>query len=163
MRRINNRFLVLLGALVCLFGISVSVAVADKHDDPRCLGLKGAALGMCSAAVAVGCDSPDAKKGGCEKLEEKYIEITGEKKPPWELTVCSDNLECAIDEYCQAGKTTDRCTGEGLCQEKPTHCLEPNPDGKGDETVCGCDGINYVSGCEATRFGVRVLHLGYCK
>lgn len=156
----NNRILVFLSTFICLFIISFN-SFANGHVDPRCEGLTGAAYGMCSAAVSVGCDDPDSQNGGCTTLVEKYTQITGEKAPWIEAKVCLQNLDCAADEYCAISKTTlDLCTDEGVCMERPV-CAVPDPGGK--ETVCGCDGINYLSGCVAAQNSVRVLHAGYCK
>lgn len=57
---------------------------------------------------------------------------------------CTDEAECAQDEYCNA----ITCDGPGVCVAR-TDC-EPNGE------VTGCDGVVYEDACAAAAAGVRV-------
>jgi len=61
---------------------------------------------------------------------------------------CVSNADCEPNEYCRS----DSCLGSGTCA--------PRPEGCGRTVVCGCDGRNYESICQAAEFGVRVSHTG---
>jgi hypothetical protein len=72
-------------------------------------------------------------------------------------TTCTDHSQCAKGEYCkmplcgQPKGATGSCEarGGGICPE----VLEP---------VCGCDGKDYTSPCDAAFAGANVAHTGYC-
>jgi hypothetical protein len=75
---------VLLAGLV--FVVSVGqVFAAGPGEDPRCYGLTGAAYGICSSAIATGCDTNIANMG-CQTIADKFITITGQT-PPWSTTL----------------------------------------------------------------------------
>lgn len=63
-------------------------------------------------------------------------------------STCASNADCALGEYCRAAS----CLGPGTCESPPEGC--------GRTVVCGCDGRDYQSVCQAARFGVRVSHIG---
>jgi hypothetical protein len=147
-----------LAAFAALIVIGVGAGAAGPNGDPRCEGLSGAAYGMCSAAIALGCDDPETVGPGCEQVENNFTNITGET-PPWTEVVCSGNADCASDEYCET--PIGRCSDDGVCAERPTSetCANMGPD-----VVCGCDGLSAENACVAAWLsGVGVLHTGFCK
>ena len=62
---------------------------------------------------------------------------------------------CAANQFCA---TPDgMCSAQGACMTKPDQgqlC--------GGSPVCGCDGANYASACDAAKAGVSVLTSGTC-
>jgi len=74
--------------------LSSQVGTASPMDDPKCAGLTGAALGLCAAATAVGCDGSDTQAAGCTNIAEQFTQITGET-PPWALPECP----CGSTDY----------------------------------------------------------------
>jgi hypothetical protein len=82
----NGLLLALLCAAIYVIGFAGN-ANAGPNTDPRCDGLSGAAYGMCTAAIAVGCDDKTATNPGCDTIEEKFTQVTGET-PPWTLPPC---------------------------------------------------------------------------
>ena len=138
---------VLIGAGILVFaGASISVATAGQ--DPRCVGLSGAAFGLCTAAVNVGCDDEENRKNGCDKIEEKFQRITGEA-PPWTIPTCDENNECAVNEFCM--KAAGDCDGIGVCTTKPLACI----GAAFPVTTCSEGyGGNY---CEAYAAGENIL------
>jgi hypothetical protein len=87
MTRRNVLVLVFLCAAIYGVGLAGYANAGGPADNPRCVGLKGAAYGMCVAAFATGCDDPATTKPGCAKIEEKFTQVTGET-PPWTLPPC---------------------------------------------------------------------------
>lgn len=68
---------------------------------------------------------------------------------PFQPLICFDNSVCALGRYCEK---LDGCDHGGTCADRPTTCPPPPPPG----VVCGCDGVNYDSVCEAARRGVSI-------
>ena len=68
--------------------------------------------------------------------------------------VCRDNSECVEGQYCALD---DSCENPGQCLDRPETC-EPV-----SEPVCGCDGEDYGSPCEAAQAGSRVAAFGACE
>ncbi len=88
MRKQTILVAILFCAAIYGFGIAESFA-ANPADDPfsHCtdLGLTGAEFGMCTAAIAVGCDIPE--NGGhpeCIRIANNYQRITG-VPPQWDI------------------------------------------------------------------------------
>ena len=75
---------ILLTLILLTFGIP---AFAGNPNDTQCADESGAAYGFCVAASHLDCGT-DAEKneGACIKIENNYIQVTGEE-PPW-LAVC---------------------------------------------------------------------------
>ncbi len=72
---------------------------------------------------------------------------------PFQPLICFDNNVCALGRYCEK---LDACEQGGTCAGRPTTCPSPPPPG----VVCGCDGANYDSVCEAARRGVSIDYAG---
>ena len=65
---------------------------------------------------------------------------------------------CLPEEFCDfAGDSCDWADASGLCQPRPTECLEP-----GGVPVCGCDGNSYFSECAAHLAGTDRAFFGEC-
>ena len=86
----------------------------------------------------------------------------------WELRVCPPTRSCAVDVRCPSGfycgYTPEAMCGaggaSGICKEAvpPDHCTNFL------EWVCGCDGVTYLSSCDAaTTPGIGILHTGFCS
>jgi hypothetical protein len=71
-----------------------------------------------------------------------------------------EGLTCPSDMWCSY--PTGLChapDAAGTCRKREAlPCPPPTPD----DSVCGCDGVTYHSGCEAASAGVSILHLGAC-
>jgi hypothetical protein len=67
---------------------------------------------------------------------------------------CASNRDCARGQVC---RNIARCGARGVC-EAVALCGRPSPDA----AVCGCDGVNYASSCEAFNAGVGVASMGVC-
>lgn len=65
---------------------------------------------------------------------------------------------CAATEFCNFEPDLDCGATDrgGACESKPGVCAELH------DPVCGCDGRNYTSACEAHRAGVSVASAGAC-
>jgi hypothetical protein len=67
--------------------------------------------------------------------------------------VCTDDTECATEDYC--GGTG--CGTPGTCEQRPTMC-----PGIVD-VACGCDGRTYDNVCDAFASGTRLRIAGPCQ
>ena len=70
------------------------------------------------------------------------------------VMVCTENPQCAQDEYCS--KPAEACNGSGECSPRPTLC----PDVW--DPVCACDGTTYSNECYAALAGWSVDYSGQC-
>ncbi len=77
----------IVGVLAAVFYLSSVAIAAGPNTDPRCVGLTGAAFGLCQAATAVGCDDPATQNPGCASIEDNFTQMTGEN-PPWLAPLC---------------------------------------------------------------------------
>jgi hypothetical protein len=103
--------------------------------------------GVCGCDGNSYCDECDAHAHGTDVAYERTGGCATEG-------VCGPGLPCGANEYCD---TADgQCGGYGLCKPRPTAC----PDIF--DPVCGCDGNNYASACEAQAQGVDVAYAGNC-
>ena len=68
--------------------INVTFVGSAAAENPICAGLKGAAFGQCTAAVAVECDWSTNQPKGCVKIEENFTKLSGDSAP-WVLGFCS--------------------------------------------------------------------------
>jgi hypothetical protein len=113
-------------------------ATAQAGDaDIVCDGLTGAAFGLCTAAVNVGCGEDGTASTGCTKIEEKYEQITGER-PPWTSSfLCKRTgaycggiagIPCAENQFC-ADDPSDNCySGELGNADCAGVCIVGTPD-----------------------------------
>lgn len=70
---------------------------------------------------------------------------------------CASNDECASSQYCDwPAEGGCRTGGQGSCRARPEVCAGLDP-------VCGCDGNDYASPCEAATEGVDVWRSGPCE
>jgi len=69
------------------------------------------------------------------------------------VVTCLNNSDCSGGEFCQQ---TTSCFDVGFCNRIPTSC-PPNV-----LPVCGCNGLTYLSECEANMKGVSVDSRGPC-
>lgn len=72
-------------------------------------------------------------------------------------STCATASDCGAGSYCST--QDDACltaTAVGFCKSIPTSCAEAT------DPVCGCDGKQYQSSCEAARAGVSVAAAGTC-
>lgn len=103
-------------AVIFMVGMVLSagyaIVAASPANDPRCQGQTGAAYGMCTAAIAVGCHL-DATNPGCDKITENFTKITGQVPPPW-LSSCPDPdpILCPVNFD---PVTCSGCTYSNLC------------------------------------------------
>lgn len=119
----------ILGAgLLILASASISVATAEQ--DPRCEGLSGAAFGLCTAAISVGCDDEETRKPGCTKIEDKYEQITG-GVPPWTIPF----LCRPTGESC-GGIAAIPCADGSFCADEPGDACTPGQGGVDCGGIC---------------------------
>ena len=71
---------------------------------------------------------------------------------------CSNNSNCAIDEFCHSSSACDQTYLAGTCVKRPVSC----PPSDGGAPVCGCDGVQYASECAANAAGEDVNPTGSC-
>lgn len=115
MKRARGFIVAIAIAAIFMVGMVLSagyaIVAASPANDPRCQGQTGAAYGMCTAAIAVGCHL-DATKPGCDKITENFRVITGQV-PPWlSCPVPDPNVPCP-EVY--APVTCSGCTYQNLC------------------------------------------------
>jgi hypothetical protein len=76
-----------------------------------------------------------------------------------EPSSCVKNGECPPDanapRYCE--KMPGDCEGIGTCVTMPDACTDP-----GEQIVCGCDGLEYITPCEAAVAGTNVAFYSNC-
>ena len=79
-----------------------------------------------------------------------------------EETICGGFLgqTCADDEYCEYEDEANCGIADqsGVCRPRPGDCTYASPD-----PVCGCDGVTYVSDCQANLNGVDFRSRGACE
>lgn len=78
------------------------------------------------------------------------------------VTRCGSTAECGVGEYCErrsgyAPVDWIECGLAGVCSSRPTSCVQGDP-----WPVCGCDGIDYASVCEAAWAGISIQYEGPC-
>ncbi len=89
--------LVCAAALLNVFGISSRVVAQDFSI---CDGFQGLQAGLCRAGAAIGCSEESADHPACIKIEETFVELTGEN-PPWidpEFRINSQTLIFDVEE-----------------------------------------------------------------
>lgn len=69
---------------------------------------------------------------------------------------CYKSSDCAADEFCHSPSP---CWGLGTCLARPPNCSPSD----GGAPVCGCDGAQYASECEANAAGQDVNQAGTCQ
>lgn len=65
---------------------------------------------------------------------------------------------CFAGEFCSYPPGCGFDDGLGVCAPRPTRC-DPS---RLDREVCGCDGVSYLSECEANEAGTSVNRVGAC-
>ena len=100
-----------------------------------------------------GCDGEDYASEECAHAKGVNVAHPGECGEPRR---CETNKDCARHEFCAEAsgpvEPVDACGAAGECAPRPT-CEITIP-----ATVCGCDGKEYGSQCEANAAGVRAYH-----
>lgn len=81
---------------VCVVALGTLSGVALAQETV-CAGLTGPALGLCTAAVNVGCDASATQPQGCARIAEEFTQLTGQA-PPWGSGDCLCYDETAIDQ-----------------------------------------------------------------
>jgi hypothetical protein len=107
----------------------------------------------CVALTGCSCEGED-----CDALFESLAECEDECVISEEGDSCGglEDAACSVGFYC-AYEVGSECTGEGTCQRfVPSECFGA------PATVCGCDGVEYVSACAARAAGTDVANLGPC-
>jgi len=86
--------------------------LASNATAGDCDGESGAAYGLCNAyCEAMDCDgAPQASQNACDKVEAKYINITG-MTLPCEAPSCQSDADCPGSAKC----IRDAHTGIGTC------------------------------------------------
>ena len=85
-------------------------------------------------------------------IERGFLAVdTGEQG-----AVCETNEECSAEQFCK--KPDGQCDGTGTCHDREFYCIQLALP------VCGCDGKDYMSFCDANQAPVptNVLHEGEC-
>ena len=98
--KINIVFVMMVMTAVAIFSLLSS---AQAPDLSICNGQQGAALGLCRAAVAAGCDDSGNQSTNCMRIARNFTRRTG-NNPPWLLPSCP----CFSTESLIAILDTDR-------------------------------------------------------
>lgn len=122
----------------------------DARGEGACRAVLGYAWGGGRCHAITGCDCAGAH---CDWLAPS-LEACLESHSACART-CGGFAEtgCLEREFCDYPDSS-YCGGddsEGVCVRRPDDCPEP-----GDNRVCGCDGVEYVSACSAHYSGVDV-------
>ena len=72
-------------------------------------------------------------------------------------SVCTSNGDCPAGYMCEVVFPVSCVSGVGVCESVPTACPLII------DLVCGCDGVTYLSYCDAKNAGVRLSALGSCE
>ncbi|MEM8610091.1 MAG: Kazal-type serine protease inhibitor domain-containing protein [Myxococcota bacterium] len=113
-------------------------------------------LGECIARPDNCDDVPVSLVCGCDGRtydNSCSAELVGVRLAQQGACNCQDDSECVDNQFCES---TLSCGNAGTCVDPPLMCL---PESVG---VCGCDGVDYESGCLAAQAGTRVSALGSC-
>jgi len=153
--------------------VALDAPVADGGPDApsaNCAAQEARAMGSCdlvlgvlwtgsscaflSGCTCVGADCgalyPD--RGACLTARAGCTRACGGRSPFGSPT-CEANEFCAytLADIC------GRADAPGVCTPRPPGCPDP-----GGTPVCGCDGVEYPSECDANLAGVGVLQVGGC-
>lgn len=79
----------------------------------------------------------------------------GDGGVPSDALLLACGAPCPVGQYCST--PAGMCSGPGTCAAKPM----PG-DVCPDVVVCGCDGKQYPTPCDAERAGVSIASLGAC-
>lgn len=146
-------------------------ACADPNRGP-CIFTSGCgaipdSIGHC-LLLNDACPQEDTPVCGCDGVTYgNTCEANSSGVSVWYTGACGTacggfaEIECAPTEFCDhpIGASAS-CGGDdstGVCRERPAGC-------RGDGLpVCGCDGIDYSSACEANQSGVPARRYGSCS
>jgi hypothetical protein len=127
-------------------------------------------VGACADAAPVGtcvnvpptCPDIDAPVCGCDG--NKYQSA---------CAAASASVNVAVEGGCPCGPTIGDCAGGQFCNFPAGTCGDPEPVGTCEVVpndcpdlvvpVCGCDGEDYPSACEAARDGFSIRVVGPCE
>lgn len=98
---------------------------------------------MCSREFAPVCGCDGTTYGNACEAESAGVRVDFDGQCP-----CSGHDDCFDTQYCDQGEVCARSTG--TCKERPQLCSPVFMP------VCGCDGADYSSVCDANAAGVQV-------
>jgi hypothetical protein len=141
--------------------------VCEDPTAARCDAMDAAAEGDCETVLGYAFDGTDCQElvgcdcvgEDCEALYEAevvcandcVVSEAGDACGGETEATCSPGYFCAYD-----GDMT--CTGEGTCE-----LFSPGACAGMPNSVCGCDGVTYLSACAAYAAGTDVAYAGACE
>lgn len=136
---------------------SISLAGAAELDD-----LRGQLeTEVCPEFTAAECAPKSAPCGLLDRFPNGPGCVAGlcTAKPDGVVCGGSAGESCSETEYCayEPGQACGGLDASAVCRPRPDACdaiLAP---------VCGCDGVEYTSDCEAARAGTGVANTGACE
>ncbi len=130
------------------------------------------ALGRCTDAAPVGQCTQLSLAADCPELKSEVCGCDGQTY----RTACNAaaaGVSVAIERACPCGPTLGECPEGSFCNFPTGACGNPEPSGNCAVVpnqcpdvivpVCGCDGEDYDSACEAAKRGLSIRVVGPCS